>query len=153
MADVPAKGDYNWMQCGTLENLKDGGRVEYSIVGPKGGEAYFEFEDGPTLDLAELRHSISVPYTVPKPEGGFRKLDSFTEAQIEAIYPFALVLACLDGNAFVNREKPEFDLVRQYVPEAFAVLDMNGCVELTETGARFRSDRPEPELERSTSNL
>lgn len=136
-----AKGDFDWMQNGTLADLKGGGRAEYSIVAPKRGDAYFEIEDGPRFDLSELRDAISVPYTIPAPEGGFRPLSSFTEAQIEALYPFALVLACLDGNAFVNREKPENDLVRQYVPDAFAALDMNGCVELTEDGAKFRSDR------------
>lgn len=140
--EKPGKGSFDWMQHGTIADLNSDERAEYSIVAPKGGHAYFEIEGGPRLDLAELRDSIGMPYTIPRPAEGFRKLDSFTEAQIEALYPFALVLACLDGNAFVNREHPEYDLVRQYVPDAFAVLDMNGCVELLEgEGARFRSDR------------
>lgn len=141
MIERPDYGDLDWLQSGTLADVRSNKRVEYAIVGPKDGNPYFDLDGGPRLDLAELRQCIHVPYTIERPEGGFRQLSSFTPGQIEALYPFALVLACLDGNAFVNRENPEHDLVRQYIPEVFAILDMNGCVELSADGAKFRSDR------------
>lgn len=134
---------FDWFASGSLEDVLTGKTVEVDLVGPPGGEAYAQFPSGGRFRLSETARVLSRPYSVPRPEGGFRGLQSFSEGQVRALYPFALVLACLDGNAFVNHQDPDSDLVRQYVPEAFAVLDMNGCVTLSDDGASFRSDRPE----------
>lgn len=133
--------DVSWVQVGSLWDSVTDKRHPYTVTKYKSGKAILEMEDGPTFDLAEMRDAFNTPYNVRVPDGGFRKLDTFTPGQIDALYPFALVLACLDGNAFVNRENPEMDLVRQYIPEVFATLSDNGCVDLVEDGAIFRSDR------------
>lgn len=79
-------------------------------------------------------HYEEVPYQINRPKGGFRPLESFTDAEKEALYSFALVLACLDGNAFVNRENPENDMVLQYIPEVSETLEANGVLEWATKG-------------------
>jgi hypothetical protein len=133
--------NYEWRKSGGIRDVKTDKMIHYTMTKPDDGDAVFEIEGGPAFTVPEMAHHFDWPYTIRRPDEGFKPLDSFTEEQKRLLYPFALVLACLDGNAFVNHENPEFDLVLQYIPSVFAVLDQNRCVELTENGAKFRSDR------------
>lgn len=134
--------DFVMCKHGSITDQRDGEYVQFHLVLPQGDdrEAYLDIA-GSRFLLSELRHCIDTPYNLRRPEEGFKKLDDFTEGQIKALYPFALVLACLDGNAFVNLKNWDYDLVKYYVPDAYVALDSNGCVELTPDGAKFRSDR------------
>lgn len=116
-------------QSGGLVDEVDDSRVHYEIVYREGEEPYMDLKGPVRVSLADLRRHIHTPYDVGVPEGGLRPLGTFTEAEIRALYPFALVLACLDGNAFVNIDVPENDLVRQYVPDAHEALKSNGVLE------------------------
>lgn len=73
-----------------------------------------------------LRH-MHHPYHVHKPEGGWRKLESFTADEKEKLRPIAETLAMLDGNAFFGMEHGnETEHYESYLPEAHALYESNG---------------------------
>lgn len=56
-----------------------------------------------------------------------RDLADFSEDERRLYYPFAFMLACLDGNAFRGSD---LDLVSQYIPDAARlILDNSGTLE------------------------
>ena len=63
-------------------------------------------------------------YLVPKPPGGRRTLESFSEAEKQKLRPIAETRAMLDQNAFFPlRADTHYE---QYLPEADAIYKANG---------------------------
>ena len=67
---------------------------------------------------------MSAFYQIEPPEGGFRDLASFTDAERAKLRPIAETLAMMDGNAFFGMGDGEWS--DPYLPEAHALYEMNG---------------------------
>src|SRR5690606_35803329 len=120
-AMTDAFDDPNVVAAGGLHDVQTGNVSHYRLVKDPELGLYLNLEKPGSFAVADLRRHFGPPYDIGRTEGHPR-LEDFSEAAISTLYPFALVLACLDGNAFTNRNNPELDLVRQYVPDAFATL-------------------------------
>jgi len=66
------------------------------------------------------------PYSIIEPAGGWRKVDTFTDAERVKLRPIAETLAMLDGNAFFTMGDGEHWWADQYLPEASALYEANG---------------------------
>ncbi|MDX3926751.1 MAG: hypothetical protein QHC90_13230 [Shinella sp.] len=73
-----------------------------------------------------MRREKCPPYSVKEPSGGWRKVESFTEAEKAKLRPIAETLAMLDGNAFFGVGEHEHYWSDQYLPEASALYEANG---------------------------
>lgn len=102
-------------------------------------------EDYHMYDLDELRtftlslmHYLHIPYDsrVDRSKESRTKLSEFTEEEKSLYYPFAFILACLDGNAFrvghlnsilENGEtiSPSPETINQYIPDAYNIINAN----------------------------
>jgi len=66
-------------------------------------------------------------YEIHEPQGGWRKLESFSTTEKAKLRPIAETLAMLDGNAFFGNDLSEgVEWYEQYLPEASAVYEGNG---------------------------
>ncbi len=90
--------------------------------GPTPDDSYIVFKRNVRVPLDKLRHAIMFPYSISKPEGGWRSLDSFSEDERAFLHPYAVVLAALDSNAFIG------ECTEQYIPEVYEILHRNGCL-------------------------
>ena len=66
-------------------------------------------------------------YTIPKPEDGWRTVDSFSQEEKYLLRPIAETIAMLDGNAFFPHDN--YTWYEQYLPEAHALFERNGGIE------------------------
>jgi hypothetical protein len=77
-----------------------------------------------------LRH-LDIHYDIPMPEGGWREVESFDQAEVEKLRPIAETLAMLSGNAFFgntypDREGKDRQWYEMYLPQAHALYEANG---------------------------
>lgn len=55
-----------------------------------------------------------------------KTLSDLTEDEKKVLYPYALVLAALDGNTYIGKHLDMADSIEQYIPDVHAVLEANG---------------------------
>ena len=77
---------------------------------------------GLQLNLSDNPELRQKPFDVTPLDGYFRPHESFTELEKYILFPHALTLACLDGNAFS-------EMINQYMPEAYENLKSNSWLE------------------------
>lgn len=105
----------------------------------------------------ELMHWSDVPYD---PRKGDRSLEDFSEEERRLYYPFAFVLACLDGNAFRTGHlnpilenganiAPTPETISHYIPDAWAIIRSNGGT-LDEVRGLIRNASAPPSLTKET---
>lgn len=81
--------------------------------------------------VADFLHNLHNHYDIPEPDGGWREVESFTDAESAKLRPIAETLAMLSGNAFfgntfedrLGREREWYEM---YLPEASALYEANG---------------------------
>lgn len=87
-----------------------------------------EGPDGPAYEIAipaarealrYLMHMLDLPYDA---RGVSDKRESFSASEQRLLYPYAFMLACLDGNAFTGENA---ETVTAYIPDAFHVIRAN----------------------------
>lgn len=91
-------------------------------------------------DLTELTTNLmgllGIPYDRPSVSDGRDKLEDFTAEERKLYYPFAFMLACLDGNCFrtgqlngivENGDKlpPSPETISYYIPDAYHIIKAN----------------------------
>ncbi len=67
-----------------------------------------------------------IGYHIGKPDGGWRDVATFSEAEKRKLRPIAETLAMLDGNAFFGLGDSGHYWSDQYLPEAHALYEGNG---------------------------
>lgn len=72
-----------------------------------------------------MRTRDPAPYTIPQPEGGWRKVESFSTTERQKLRPIAETLAMLDGNAFFTMGDSQHHWADQYLGEAHALYELN----------------------------
>lgn len=120
-------GGINMKQSGGVFDVETGKVVHYRAeYGEDPNDSFISFDGNVKVALVELCRHINFPYILQRPPEGYRKLEDFTAEEISLYYPYALVLASLDGNAFTH---PDVDTVKYYIPHAYEALKSNGCLE------------------------
>lgn len=79
-----------------------------------------------TFDLDEVRHKIALPYNIIPPDGGFRKIETFSPEEKKKYRIIAETLAMLDGNAFFGNDWDGNEWYEMYLPAAYQLYMNNG---------------------------
>lgn len=115
-------------------DIKDG---ELRLLAP--GQQTDDRHTYSLIELVNLTRSLMswtrIPYDVPP--GDSKSLDDFTDDERKLYYPFAFLLACLDGNAFRtghlnaileggDKLPPTQETISAYIPDAYRIIKANG---------------------------
>ena len=110
-----------------LSLLKRGEPDEY-------GDSTYDYRKLQDFTL-ELMHFASVSYQSAGGDGVTRPLSEFSAEERRLYYPFAFMLACIDGNAFRTGQlnpifadpdaPPSEESISQYIPNAWKIIRAN----------------------------